>query len=156
MRIQTTIGQYTSDDRNRTFVLDKKLYQQLFDERQPLRMHNPRALTNFPALKNMLTRVLIPLIARERFIGLVNLETDKPERFHDDALHLLQLMQHYIAQALDNARLHDEVAKHLDDVSRLEQLKTDMIRIAAHDLKNPVAIIKGYAHLIRMHGESRR
>ena len=33
-------------------------------------------------------------------------------------------------------------------VSELEQLKTDMIRIAAHDLRNPLGVVKGYTELL--------
>ncbi len=34
-------------------------------------------------------------------------------------------------------------------VSNLEQLKTDMIRLASHDLRNPIGIINGYVQLLQ-------
>jgi signal transduction histidine kinase len=34
-------------------------------------------------------------------------------------------------------------------VSELEQLKTDMIRIAAHDLRNPLSLVSGYIELLK-------
>jgi signal transduction histidine kinase len=37
-----------------------------------------------------------------------------------------------------------------EEVRHLEQLKTDMIRIASHDLKNPLAGIMGYMEMLRM------
>jgi signal transduction histidine kinase len=42
---------------------------------------------------------------------------------------------------------------HLEDlvrqVSKLEQLKTDMIRIAAHDLRNPLTVMRGYIEMLQ-------
>ncbi len=98
------------------------------------------------------TRALIalPLIAQDQFIGIIRLETTRPERFSDEFFRFAQLIAARIALAIDNARLYQLVRQKLDDVSRLEQLKTDMIRIASHDLKNPLAIIEGYLMILNM------
>lgn len=42
-----------------------------------------------------------------------------------------------------------EQAALLDRISRLEQLKSDMIRLGAHDLKDPLTTIAGYLDLIK-------
>lgn len=42
----------------------------------------------------------------------------------------------------------DELRQRYDDVSELEQLKTHMIRITAHDLRSPLAIIASYIEMI--------
>jgi signal transduction histidine kinase len=61
-----------------------------------------------------------------------------------------------IAIALDNARLYQLAQKQLaelqtlyDKISYLERLKTDMIRIAAHDLRNPIHLVNTYADLLQ-------
>lgn len=55
-------------------------------------------------------------------------------------------------------RYQNALAEHIeelqglyDKVRHLEQLKTDMIRIAAHDLRNPLAIIIGNIDLMQMY-----
>lgn len=48
----------------------------------------------------------------------------------------------------------DELAKLYEQVSRLEQYKTEMIRMAAHDLRQPVNITMGYAELLLREGET--
>lgn len=111
----------------------------------------------FPTLPSTQARLIVPLISQEHFIGLVNLETDKPERFDKHVRHLLQILESYITVALENARLHQQVRLQLVElqrlyrqVSRLEQLKTDMIRVAAHDLRNPLSVILLNLQLLRI------
>lgn len=36
----------------------------------------------------------------------------------------------------------------MQQVTRLEQMKTDMIRIAAHDLRNPLTVLNGYIEML--------
>ncbi len=83
--------------------------------------------------------------------GIMVLETRRPERFTEDRLQLLGLLASRIASAMENARLvaavqtrAAELEQLYDRVSRLEHLKSDMIRIAAHDLKNPLGVLLGY------------
>jgi PAS domain S-box-containing protein len=42
----------------------------------------------------------------------------------------------------------DELAQLYEQVSMLEQYKTDMIRMAAHDLRHPISVALGYAELL--------
>ncbi|MCU0479613.1 MAG: ATP-binding protein [Anaerolineae bacterium] len=101
-------------------------------------------------------QMLLPLISSDRIIGILNIETNKPERFTDDTFEFLKLVTGRVAVALDNARLYqvaqeryEEMQRLYTQVSGLEQLKTDMIRVAAHDLRNPASVIIGYVELVR-------
>ncbi|MCS6836677.1 MAG: GAF domain-containing sensor histidine kinase [Anaerolineae bacterium] len=108
-----------------------------------------------PTAKGSQMRILLPLVFRGHLLGFINVETNKPDRFDEDALQMLTLIASAISSATDNARLYDQIQTQLrelqkahEQVSQLEQLKTDMIRIAAHDLKNPLSIIIGYGQLL--------
>lgn len=114
---------------------------------------DPDYIVNREATRAQIT---IPLVSQERMIGVLNLESDKDDAFNDDRFDFLKLMAGRVSVALDNARLYNQVADHLkqvqelyEKVSGLEQLKTDMIRIASHDLRNPLSTILGYTELIR-------
>jgi signal transduction histidine kinase len=72
----------------------------------------------------------------------------------------MQVLASRVAVAIDNARLYEFVRKQLDELSTLynelheaEKLKTDMMRIANHDLKNPLSIVRGYVDLLLFEGE---
>jgi signal transduction histidine kinase len=69
----------------------------------------------------------------------------------------LQLFAQQAAAAIKNARLYEQTRRQSEEleflygrVSRLEQLKSDMIRIAAHDLKNPLGVILSYLEFLNM------
>jgi PAS domain S-box-containing protein len=101
-------------------------------------------------------QITVPLVSQERAIGVLNLETSRPENFNSEVLEFVKQLARRIAIALDNARLYaqseqqvTELQQLYDQVRRLEQLKTDMIRIASHDLRNPLASVLGYAELSR-------
>jgi signal transduction histidine kinase len=81
------------------------------------------------------------------------LETRRP--LTDEQLDFMQVLTARIAVAVDNASLYQisqqqlaELKTLYERVSQLEQIKTDMIRIAAHDLRNPINVVTGFAELL--------
>lgn len=98
-----------------------------------------------------------PLFSRDRIIGVLLLETDQQGHFTHDIFEFLNLLVNRLATAIDNAWLYNLSREHLEElrklytqVTKLEQLKTDMIRIASHDLRNPVGLVNGYVELLRI------
>ncbi len=98
----------------------------------------------------------LPLISQERLVGIIELVTNRRDIFNDETFELMRLLSGRIAVSVENSRLHDYVSSQLDEtqilyqqLSRLEQLKTDMIRIASHDLKAPLHIMDGYIELLK-------
>ena len=102
------------------------------------------------------SQIIIPLLSQDRLMGLVSLETDQSDQFSSAKFEFLQLMAARIAVAMDNARLFDRSQRQLDElqnlyeqVRALEQVKTDMIRVVSHDLRNPLTSITTSASLLQ-------
>lgn len=109
-----------------------------------------------PTLPQMRSQILIPLLSQEMFLGMISLETKRPERFNREIFEFLELVTARIAVSIDNARLYDLLKTRLEEledlyaqVSDLEQLKTDMIHIAAHDLRNPIGIMQYHTDMLQ-------
>lgn len=108
-----------------------------------------------PVIQNTISQMCIPLTHRDRMIGVIGLESRTRGRFTHEALQFLTLVAGRITIAIDNAQLYARSQEQLlslaelyQRVSDLEQMKTDMIRIAAHDLRNPLGVVLGYSELL--------
>lgn len=104
--------------------------------------------------------IAVPLVAHDRIIGILNLETPNPLYFQEAQFEFVKLLAGRIATAIENAQLYEtsqyqlqELQKLYDHVKDLEQMKTDMIRIATHDLRNPLSNIRGYLDLLQIDHE---
>lgn len=100
--------------------------------------------------------IAVPLVARDRLIAVLNLETRDAARFTSEIYEFVLLLTTRLAAALDNALLlqtsQEQLAalqKLYSQVSDLEHFKTDMIRIAAHDMRSPLAVIGTYVDLLQ-------
>lgn len=115
---------------------------------------DPYYYRDIPATQALMA---FPLISQERLVGILNLESFERDEFTEEVFHFIHLLANRIAVAIDNARLYEYVRKQLDELFALynelheaEKLKTDMMRIANHDLKNPLSIVRGYVDLLLM------
>ncbi|MBX3086167.1 MAG: PAS domain S-box protein [Anaerolineae bacterium] len=107
-------------------------------------------------LQDSCSQITIPLLSQDRLVGVVVLETNNRDRFTSDIFDFLKLIASRVAVAIDNAQLYNTSQQHLiqlqdlyTQISKLEQLKTDMIRIASHDLRNPLSVFLTYLSLLK-------
>jgi PAS domain S-box-containing protein len=119
---------------------------------------DPFYYKDIPATQSLMA---LPLISQERLVGILNLESFEQEQFNESIFQFLQVLASRVAVAIDNARLYEFVRKQLNELSELykevheaEKLKTDMMRIANHDLKNPLSIVRGYVDLLLIDSDS--
>jgi signal transduction histidine kinase len=132
------------------------LLRQMMESRSPYAL-NVQAQPGPALLVSGSALACLPIHMGSRPLGVIVLELDAPRTFTTRMLESLERMGSRIATGLENARLHDQTEQQLaqmqllyQQVQKLEQLKTDMIRLASHDLKNPLAGIKGYLELLKL------
>ncbi|MBX3086560.1 MAG: GAF domain-containing sensor histidine kinase [Anaerolineae bacterium] len=90
-------------------------------------------------LKSML---LLPLAVQDQKLGLLMAVDGRRERrFMRDEILLAESLASQIAAAMRQAKLYE-------DVRELESLKSEMIRMASHDLRNPLGNVMGYLELL--------
>jgi len=160
-RIAGRYGKYAEvEDQHPVVEIDDPLYGITGRAMKTLQPQFVPDVKNDPAyyadLPDTQALMAIPLISHDRLIGIIDLETTQQDHFTPEVFDFVQLIGGRLAAAIDNARLYQvsqqqlsEMQKLYDEISKLEQLKTDMIRIASHDLRNPVGVINGYLELLR-------
>jgi len=126
---------------------------------------DPRFLSAFDAITGFTTRSIlgIPLKAKGRLIGVLELLNKKDgTEFNEEDLDIMKILANQIATALENARLYKKVHEKLHlTVEELKFTQGKLLRSerlaalgklaqgVAHEVRNPVAIIGGLAHLIQ-------
>lgn len=156
IRIAKAIGGY-SDLKEGSLYPITPLIKEIQDDLQPRLIKDVNAEKgDIVVHPKTVAQMLLPLMSSDRIIGILNIETSKPDRFTPDTFEFLKLVTGRVAVAVDNARLYkiaqeryEELQVLYNQVSALEQLKTDMIRVAAHDLRNPASVVIGYVELVR-------
>jgi signal transduction histidine kinase len=84
-----------------------------------------------------------PLIARDgRNLGLLQLSDPYEDEFSEDDEAILVQLAHMASAAIEHARLYQDAQTSL-------QAREELLSVVSHDLKNPLASIKGYAQLLR-------
>ena len=78
----------------------------------------------------------VPLLINGDPIGVLHVGTLAPRRFDREDTALLQLVADRVAIAIERARLHEEVL-------RLDELRTNFVAIASHELRTPAAAVYG-------------
>jgi signal transduction histidine kinase len=108
---------------------------------QPRRivMENPTGMGTF--MSNTRSQMVIPIRREVHVIGLFLLESASAERFQQDALDFLSRLADHAAIAIANAQLYAQI-------DAANKAKSQFVSFVAHELKNPMASIKGYTELV--------
>jgi signal transduction histidine kinase len=112
-----------------------------------LQLNNPEV----GALERQLLRewhsqaaLITPLIVGEEVLGLAAVTESRNARvFSDEEILLFETLVAQAAVALRQARLYENLRE-------LENLKSEMIRMASHDLRNPLGNIMGFIEILTL------
>jgi signal transduction histidine kinase len=96
-----------------------------------------------------------PLRVGDEVRGVMNVAFEEPHIFSASELSVLELLADQVAIAVNNARLHQQVRAHADELAaalarqeELDRLQGEFIQNVSHELRSPLALIRGYAEML--------
>jgi GAF domain-containing protein len=81
-------------------------------------------LFNNPDLPMTRSEVAIPLLTRNRVLGILDVQSDQPQTFKPEDIDVLQTLADQVAVAIENARLLDEAQTALMQIEALTTFRT--------------------------------
>jgi len=104
------------------------------------------AFTSANGISNLF---IAPLIAGQETIGTLILALDPPTSLLDESTErLLGTLANQAAIAIKNAQLFEATQQAYEELRKLDDLKTQFINIAAHELRTPLGAMLGYASYV--------
>lgn len=134
---------FTKDNPPQTlFPVPKTPYMQLMiQHHQPYvspSVHNDPAWATLPQVHWIQSWLGAPIVYDDVVRGFFSLDSTQENFYSEEHIPLIHSFALQAAIALKNA-------EYVNDIKTLEQIKTEIIRIASHDLRNPVSRIREFA-----------
>ncbi len=129
LRMRFQIGHTPQVERTRIPV-GKGVVGQVALTRQPLLLNDVTSSEYYiPANPEVRSELAVPLIAKNRLIGVIDLESKEPGYFQPEHLRLLTVTASRIAQAIENARLYARVSRQAQTLEVLNEIAVELASI---------------------------
>jgi sigma-B regulation protein RsbU (phosphoserine phosphatase) len=129
LRMRFQIGHSPETERMR-FPLGKGVVGQVALTRQAILLNDVSTAQFYIAVNpDVRSEVAVPLIAKNRLIGVMDLESEQANYFRPEHLHLLTLTASRIAQAIENARLYTRVSRQAQTLAVLNEISMELTSI---------------------------
>jgi sigma-B regulation protein RsbU (phosphoserine phosphatase) len=92
-----------------------------------------RAENYINANPDVRSELAVPLITKNRMIGVIDIQAEQPNYFKPEHLHLLTLTASRIAGAIENARLYTRVARQAQTLQVLNEISREITSILDPD-----------------------
>lgn len=134
LRMRFQIG-HTPEAARMRFPLGKGVIGQVALTRQAIMLNDVSTNEHYiPASPAVKSELAVPLIAKNRLIGVLDIESEQANFFKPEHLHLLTLTASRIAQAIENARLYTRVSRQAETLAVLNEISTEINSILDLDL----------------------
>ncbi len=113
--------------------------------RQPMLLNDVRQAANYiDANPDVRSELAVPLITKNRVIGVIDIQAEQLNYFTQEHLHLLTLTASRIAGAIENARLYTRVARQAQTLQVLNEISREITSIL-----DPDELLERVGQLIR-------
>jgi len=99
-------------------------------ERQPILVNDvTKDATYIEAVARVRSELAVPLITKNRVIGVIDLEAPEPGYFKEEHARLLMLVASRVAVSIENARLYSRIVKQANTLALLNEISRELTSI---------------------------
>jgi signal transduction histidine kinase len=95
------------------------------------------------------SRVVAPLLAGTRGVGVVSVGRARPDAFSEQEVELVGLLGRLVASAVQNIRAYASERRTVEELRRLSELRADFVSLVSHELRSPMAAVIGAARTLQ-------
>jgi signal transduction histidine kinase len=106
-----------------------------------LREHPNSESTRRIVEEGMRSSLTCPLVAMGKPVGFMFFTSMRPETYRDAHVEIFRQIAGQLSVIVEKGRLYEQLVE-------LNQIKNRFLGIAAHDLRNPLTVIRGYLRLL--------
>ena len=129
LRMRFQIGHRPDIERLRVH-LGQGVTGQVALNHEPMLVPEVRDLANYiDANPEVHSELAVPLIVKNRVIGVIDIHAEQPDYFQPEHLRLLTLTASRIAQAIENARLYTRVSRQAQTLEVLNEISRELTSI---------------------------
>ncbi len=129
LRMRFQIGHTSQTERIRV-PLGRGVVGQVALTRQPILLNDVSNSDIYVAVNpEVRAELAVPLIAKNRLIGVMDIESEQANYFRPEHLHVLTLTASRIAQAIENARLYTRVSRQAEVLAVLNEIAVELTSI---------------------------
>jgi len=133
LRMRFQIG-HTPEVQRMSFPMGTGVVGKVAATRQPMLINDVATVPGYiPANPSVRSELAVPLIVKNRLIGVMDLESEQLGYFKPEHLRLLTLTASRIAQAIENARLYARVSRQAETLTVLNEIATELTSILDPD-----------------------
>ena len=129
LRVRFQIG-HTMQVERLSIPMGQGVVGQVALTRQPVLLNDVRDSEYYVEVNpEVRSELAVPLIAKNRLIGVMDIESEQLNYFRPEHLRLLTLTASRIAQAIENARLYARVSRQAQTLTVLNEIATELTSI---------------------------
>src|SRR6202161_154747 len=129
LRLRFQIGHTPEAERLRIRV-GKGVVGRAAEQREAILLQDVQHETNYiSANPDVRSELAVPLIAKNRVIGVIDLQSEQVGYFQPEHRRLLELTASRVAQAIENARLYTRVARQAQTLAVLNEIAREVTSI---------------------------
>jgi signal transduction histidine kinase len=103
-----------------------------------------------PLLPDSAVQIVVPIFLRDAALGVVELESAEVDLLREPTQELVAGLARHAALTLNRLQL-EEHTREVENLKKLDRLKTELLGNLSHELRTPLHAIKGYATTLLEH-----